>query len=262
MAPMSDRPHIFLATPCFGGMVTTDYMRSVIALMQVAEGAGFDLSHALLGHDALITRCRSTLLGNFMESPASHLLFVDADIAFTPAQVLRLLRAGRDFAAGMYPIKALNWNHAALHQRLHGETGETACLMYVGTPCPPAERETEDGMVTAIYAGTGFMLVTRAAVERLIAAYPQTRYRAIHAWPPPAEPAPERHALFDTMILPETGEYLSEDYAFCHRWRAIGGRIWLDTTCRLTHVGSFEYHGNPAARFPGPVAATLAEATG
>lgn len=61
MAPMSDRPHIFLATPCFGGMVTTDYMRSVIALMQVAEGAGFDLSHALLGHDALITRCRSKI---------------------------------------------------------------------------------------------------------------------------------------------------------------------------------------------------------
>jgi hypothetical protein len=54
------------------------------------------------------------------------------------------------------------------------------------------------------------------------------------------------------MIHPETGEYLSEDYAFCHRWRAIGGRIWLDTQCRLTHVGSFEFHGNPAARFAAP----------
>ena len=51
------------------------------------------------------------------------------------------------------------------------------------------------------------------------------------------------------MILPETGEYLSEDYAFCHRWRAIGGRIWLDTESRLTHIGSYEYHGDTAARF-------------
>ena len=119
----------------------------------------------------------------------------------------------------------------------------------------PATRPSarhEDGLVTAIYAGTGFMMVTRDAITRMIAAYPQTRYRAIHAWPLPTGPERERHALFDTMILPETGEYLSEDYAFCHRWRAIGGRIWLDTRSRLTHIGSFEYQGNPAARFPAP----------
>ena len=246
---MSDRPHIFLATPCFGGLVTTGYMQSVLALVQVAGGAGFDLSHALLGHDALITRCRATLLGSFMDSAASHMLFVDSDIVFTPAQVVRMLRAGKDFVAGMYPIKSLNWGHAARHRHLHGESDDAACLLYVGRPCDPAERETEDGLVTAIYAGTGFMMVTRAAVERMIAAYPETAYRAIHAWPLPTGPERERHALFDTMILPETGEYLSEDYAFCHRWRAIGGRVWLDTRSRLTHIGSFEYCGNPAGRF-------------
>ncbi len=252
MAGMSERPHIFLATPCFGGLVTAGYMQSVLALVQIAAEAGFDLTHALLGHDALITRCRSTLLGSFMDSGASHLLFVDSDIAFTPEQVVRLLRAGKDFVAGMYPIKSLNWGRAPLHRRLHAEADEAACLMYVGRPCEPPERESDDGLVTAIYAGTGFMMVSRDAVARLIAAYPHTAYRAIHAWPLPSGPERERHALFDTMILPETGEYLSEDYAFCHRWRAIGGRIWLDTSSRLTHVGSFEFHGNPSARFPAP----------
>jgi uncharacterized protein YjlB len=249
---MSDRPHIFLATPCFGGLVTTGYMQSVLGLVQTAGEAGFDLTHALLGHDALITRCRSTLLGSFMDSAASHLLFVDSDIVFTPGHVVRLLRAGKDFVAGMYPIKSLNWDHAERHRQLHAEKGEAACLLYVGKTCEKDERENEDGLVTAIYAGTGFMMVTRAAVARMIAAYPQTRYRTIHAWPLPTGPERERHALFDTMILPDTGEYLSEDYAFCHRWRAIGGRIWLDTRSRLTHIGSFEYHGNPAARFAVP----------
>ena len=80
---MSPRPHIFLATPCFGGMVSTGYMQSVLGLVQAAGVAGFDLSLALLGHDALITRCRNTLLGAFMDGVASHLLFVDSDIAFT-----------------------------------------------------------------------------------------------------------------------------------------------------------------------------------
>lgn len=246
---MPPRPHIFLATPCFGGMVSTGYMQSVLGLVQAAGVAGFDLSLALLGHDALITRCRNTLLGAFMDGVASHLLFVDSDIAFTPEQVLRLLGAGKDFVAGMYPIKDLNWDRAAVNRQLHGEQGVAACLMYVGKPCGPAERVSEGGLVTAEYAGSGFMLVTRAAVARMIEAYPASRYRAIHAWPLGTGPEVDRHALFDTMILPESGEYLSEDYAFCHRWRAIGGRIWLDTESRLTHIGSYEYHGDSAARF-------------
>jgi len=110
-------------------------------------------------------------------------------------------------------------------------------------PCEPAEREVEAGLVTAIYAGTGFLMVTRTAIARMIDAY----RRPLPGHPRLAAadgPERERYALFDTMIHPETGEYLSEDYAFCHRWRAIGGRIWLDTQCRLTHVGSFEFHGN------------------
>jgi hypothetical protein len=249
---MSDRPHIFLATPCFGGLVTTAYMQSVLGLLQAAGSAGFDLSLGLLGHDALITRCRNTLLGAFMDGSASHLLFVDSDIDFAPAQVERLLRAGKDVVAGMYPIKSLNWGHAALHRRLHGEEGEAACLMYVGKPSDPADREAEDGFISAEYAGTGFMLISRAAVARMIEAYPESRYRAIHAWPLRSGPEVERHALFEPMILPETGEYLSEDYAFCHRWRAIGGRVWLDTESRLTHIGNFEFNGNAAARFAAP----------
>lgn len=254
---MTERPHVFLATPCFGGTVTSGYMESVLTLAQLAPAAGFDLSHALLGNDALITRCRNTLLGAFLEGTASHLLFVDADIAFPAEAVLRLLAAGKECVAGMYPIKSLAWQHAPLQQRLHGERGEAACLLYVGQPEAPAVRRREGALVSAVYAGTGFLLLARSALARMAAAYPETRYRAIHAWPRPSGPDRERHALFDTLIDPETGTYLSEDYAFCHRWRAIGGEIWLHTEIRLTHVGGHEFHGNPAARFaPEPAAAS------
>jgi hypothetical protein len=57
------------------------------------------------------------------------------------------------------------------------------------------------------------------------------------------------YALFDCIIEPETGAYLSEDYAFCLRWRKIGGEIWLDTASRLTHTGPYEFVGHHAARF-------------
>jgi hypothetical protein len=50
--------------------------------------------------------------------------------------------------------------------------------------------------------------------------------------------------VFETMIEPETGQYLSEDYAFCRRWRDLGGEIWADMEERLTHAGTAFYTGS------------------
>ena len=56
--------------------------------------------------------------------------------------------------------------------------------------------------------------------------------------------ANEAVMVFDTMVEPETGQYLSEDYAFCRRWRDLGGEIWADFEARLTHVGHAAYTGS------------------
>ena len=90
------QPLILIATPCFGGMVSQNYMLSVIRLMSYAKSAEFDVSLSMLGYDALISRARSTLVAAFLDNPAAtHLLFVDADISFEPQQVERLLRSIR-----------------------------------------------------------------------------------------------------------------------------------------------------------------------
>jgi hypothetical protein len=61
-----------------------------------------------------------------------------------------------------------------------------------------------------------------------------------------------QYALFDTMIDEETGEYLSEDYAFCRRWRKLGGKVWLDTESRLVHIGNYEFFACPKSRYQMP----------
>ncbi len=51
------------------------------------------------------------------------------------------------------------------------------------------------------------------------------------------------------MVERESERYLSEDYAFCRRWRDLGGRIYVDTQSKLTHHGSYTYRGDFGAAF-------------
>ncbi|WP_247878368.1 hypothetical protein [Azospirillum sp. TSO22-1] len=246
---LSSDTHLFVATPCFGGMVTTRYMQCLMALFNHGRDHGFLVSAEFLNHESLITRGRNTLLTRFLDTPtATHLLFIDADIGFSPVQVWRMLAFDRDVVAGMYPLKLIEWDRHALENVRAGEAALTAPQRYVGTPCTGASLTRDGAFVTAEYAGTGFMMIRREAVLRMTAAYPQTRYRAVHTSARPST-SPNQFALFDCMIDPDTGDYLSEDYTFCHRWRALGGEIWLDTEGELLHIGPYEFYGNPAARF-------------
>ena len=248
-ALVTDRPVLLLATPCFGGLVHQRYMLSVCALMRAAPAAGVALDLALLDGDALITRARSVLAARFLDHPAAtHLLFVDADIGFEPDQVWRLLDADKDFAAAFYPLKATDW--AAVPRRaVAGEPLASAALTYVGTLAEDVERRTEGDFATATYAGTGFQLLKRRVFERMIAAHPELRFSAVHARAGALPASDKLYALFDPLIEPGTGTYLSEDYSFCRRWRALGGAIWLDLRSRLTHVGPDSFHGDAAARY-------------
>lgn len=247
---MTETTNIFVATPCFGGMVTQAYMQSVIALMQHQATPPLNLTLALLGNDALITRSRNTLVSTFLNTTsATHLLFIDADISFTPEQVCRLLDAGKDVVGAMYPIKTLDWELATLRPANSLESDEEAALHYVGTPLEDGDARWEGDFVTASYSGTGMLLIRRGVVETMIAAYPDLQYRAIHSYPRQKRTPDTQFALFECLIEPEHGLYLSEDYAFCHRWRALGGEIWLDTAARLTHTGPYAFAGNPAPRY-------------
>lgn len=240
----ANTPHLMLATPCFGGMVTQAYMQSVLALTMEASRAGIPFSLALLGQDALITRSRNTLLARFRASTASHLLFVDADIAFEAADALRLLASGKDVVGALYPVRQHVWDAQTVARVHQGEPVSTASLRYVGEPLGDSGP---DGLLPARYAGTGFLLLARRAIERLVAAHPETRCRHSHV-ADGAAPA-EVHALFDCVIDAESQDYLSEDFAFCARWRALGGEIWLDPSVRLLHAGMSEFTGRPDLRY-------------
>ena len=250
--------HLMVATPCFGGLVTQRYMQSVCGLLDYGRRCGLPVSVELLGYDSLIPRARNTLVATFLDHPeATHLLFIDADIGFTFEAVDRMLSFDQDVVAGLYPLKIVHYDASVLARLQAGESLESAQLCYVGLLEDGPGAEQRDGFATGVYAGTGFMMIRRSALERMTAAYPETSYTRSHNTAGAGQ-SRNQYALFDAVIEPATREYLSEDYTFCHRWRAIGGRLWLDTQSRLAHVGPREFAGDAAARFAGALVAAQA----
>ncbi|MGH9811328.1 MAG: hypothetical protein ACRD9W_29485, partial [Terriglobia bacterium] len=77
---MTDRIHLVVATPCFGGQVSSIYANSIFRLQRVIRSiSNMEFKVLLRDGDALITRARANLVTQFLDDPtATHLLFVDA----------------------------------------------------------------------------------------------------------------------------------------------------------------------------------------
>jgi hypothetical protein len=103
------------------------------------------------------------------------------------------------------------------------------------------------GFVKVRYAGTGFLMIRRVAIERMCARYPQLQYKRDHSLDA-AVCSDRRFALFECMIG-EDGTYLSEDFAFCKRWTEMGGDIWADLGSKLNHVGPMAFCGDLSSQF-------------
>ncbi len=233
----------FVATPCHGGVLGSLYVRSLLGLTNLAWSHGFAMQTRFLDGDSLIPRARNRLVAEFMaDARWTHLFWIDADIGFAPEAALRLLLAGREVAAGIYPHKDDGWPADGLREALPaGSTradfearhASFAFNANDGVPLPDA-----DGFAEVLDAPTGFMLIARSVFERMAEAMPELRYT-----PDDGNPVPH-YRFFDVMAEPHNGRYLSEDFAFCRRWQSLGGRVFADLHSRLEHQGLRSYGGD------------------
>jgi len=243
---MSDAPppFIYLAVPCYGGQLTLHFTKSMLALQDACREKGIGLHIDLMGGDALITRARSRLAAQFLaHRQATHILFIDADIGFLPQNVFRLLEAKKEVIAAVCPLKQIDWEKARAAAKAGVADLQAASIGYVVRFLPTADKSVEvnDGFAQVSYGGTGFLMIERSAMQRICDAHPELRAKMRDM---ADNLAAEAVMVFDTMVEPETGQYLSEDYAFCRRWRDLGGEIWADFEARLTHVGHAAYTGS------------------
>jgi len=145
---------------------------------------------------------RDILTHGFLRSGATHMLCVDPDIGWEPAHVAALSESRKDFISGIYAMK-------------QPYRAPSATLL----------NQREGNLIEASHTAAGFLLLTRACVERMMAAHPELIYdsgseRVCSLWSP----------RFD-------GRLYSEDASFCARWRALGERIWVHSQVVVKRYG-------------------------
>jgi hypothetical protein len=238
--------NIFFATPCYGGAVTDQYFLSMFRMSQVLMQYGIKFRITTLRNESLVTRARNILTAMFLEDKTcTHLMFIDADIEFEPESVIRMLAMDKDVIAGAYPKKTINWEQVRRAVELGKEDLSAYGADYaMNLKVQPGTNRvrTSMGAVEVLDASTGFFIVKREVIEKMIEAHPELHYKNDSSIDPKFNEY--CYALWDTMIDPNDRRYLSEDYTFCRRWQNLGGEIWIDPNTKLNHVGSFTFNGN------------------
>ena len=93
------KQNIFFATPCYGGMITDQYFLSMFKTTQALSQVPCSFRLTTLRNESLVTRARNILTAMFLDSDASHLFFLDADIEWEPEAILRAISADKDIVA-------------------------------------------------------------------------------------------------------------------------------------------------------------------
>ena len=248
--------NVLFATPCYISNVTMNYVVSLWNLFNANQQAGLS-SNLHMHSESLVTRARNEMVAFFLANETyTHLFWIDSDIAFDPAMVHRLLLADRDIACGIYPLKRYNWPAGGLPAQTTRCDFEARYTDYPFNPVnfgqgPIAPYIDADRFIEVAEAPTGFMVIKRQVFLDLIKHYPELAYvpDGKGLWPK------ETYWLFfDCFHDKQNGRYLSEDYAFCRRWRDMGGKVYADLDSRLLHLGQH--------LFPGDLSASIAAREG
>jgi hypothetical protein len=161
--------------------------------------------------DCHVDDARNACVALFLKSDAKKLLFIDDDVGWYPEQFVKFIKHERDVVAALYPQK-------------NDE------LAYPVRLLPPPFQAEPDGLLQVEAVPTGFLLLSRAAVEKMAAQSEQM----IHDNEP-------MHLIFERGIV--DGRRWSGDFWFSRKWTESGGTIWIDPEMSLSHQGLKTWEG-------------------
>jgi hypothetical protein len=249
---------IYILTPCFGGICHTNYVVSLMNTLEFFKEIDMKLVVEFCKNDSLVSRARNNLIAKALtDRETTHCLFIDNDLAWNPYDILKLILADKELIGGVYPLKKYDWNRltnpafissvisrkntSQIKDKLSDEQMIQHNLLHYNTNYLNGQLTIDQNIAKVKHLATGFMMIQRSVLEKLIRTHPATKYTDdVHFLQPHENEM--AYALFDCGV--REGHYFSEDWLFCDRWSNIGGDIYIDVTINLTHTGVEDYNGS------------------
>lgn len=264
-----NKPKCCILTPCYGGTVFVNYMCSLIQTIDLFKQYQFPLQVEFCKNDSLVSRARNNLMAKAMYDPeTTHIMFIDSDITWDPLDIFKLILSEKVLVGGVYPLKHYFWEKlippaSSLDKEKEKTPVETWLekrknnphLMKTSTEAEIIQQnllkyninyqsnflEIDNNLSEVRHLATGFMMIRRPLVEAMIRAFPSTKYVDDVSFLV-GDQNKYAYALFDCGV--EDGHYFSEDWMFCHRWKQLGGSIFIDVSIRLMHTGVEDFKGS------------------
>lgn len=194
-----------------------------------------------LMQDSNVPFARNRAVAQFMLTDATDLIFIDSDMSWDVEAFFRLLVHPVDIVGASYRQKIQSF-----------ETGELItkyAVQFLYDENDEAQgSDPETGLLEVKRLPTGFLRISRNAIQRMINECGVPEYEIDDHGKPLTI-----HRLFSFDY--EDGQEISEDYRFCDRWRAIGGKVWCDPEMKVHHHGMVAFHGHMGQHFRDTVAA-------
>ena len=237
---------LLVATPVHSE-VSMHYAESLLTLQGTGHSLGLVIDFLLL-KSSLVTQGRNLCVSNFLNKKEyTHMLFIDSDISFDPSSVFKLLRCNKDVISIPYPMKTINWN------KVHGRIQEQKDinindLSRSGFMFPIKVEDQQSitvskGIMEVTHAPTGFMLIKKEAILKMVEKYPHLKIKQPTIINGETKDTENLWNFFDTWFEQETNKYYGEDFAFCQKFRDIGGKCYCYVDDFITHVGEYSYEG-------------------
>lgn len=207
---------VFIAIPCYEGKIPVRTMIAVHESIRLLNSQGISADLCIESGNCHVDDTRNALVRYFLSSDCESLIFLDADVSFTPDTLLKLVDYDHDVIAGVYPVK---------------KDGQD----YPVRTLPGAIQSEHDGTVEVEGVPTGFLKVSRECLEHLSEEAPVYHCRGSDS---------PYHLVFERTL--ENGIRFSGDYAFCRKWRKLGGKVFVDPHMNLSHEGSTRWEGTLA----------------
>jgi len=211
---------VIFCTPSLSGP-TAPYIKALEDSIPLIVEAGWDEGYAQEIGNPYISAARADMTRKALDAKADVICYLDYDLSWDPPDLLKLIETEGDVVAGTYRFKKDAEEYMGVMNTLPD-----------GRP-----RVRADGCVEALRVPAGFLKVTKEAIHRFMASYPELIYG------PRYNPSID---LFNHGA--HKGTWYGEDYAFCRNWCDAGEKIWVVPDLNLDHhqEGRPAHHGMPA----------------